>query len=502
MTQARQDRYITTDIEATVTDAYRRIQELKRRQKKRRATVLGGRFVKALTVKFRSERDAKRFAAAIHQVLDLKDKTIVYDPKNKGRGGLKGVPKPKQLTFGLGAFYAAHWVGMPEFVQEDSRWEWHRVKVLFETQTAYKTFAYVVRQFLKPTTPSIYFPEWSPANLTARVWKSTLPKDKKHPRYPVYVISKGRSFSRLTIKTLEKLGIAYHVVVEPQDFDDYAAVVSTKNILRLPSNTDPDHPTGPGRARNFCRDHAWAHGHARHWVMDDNIQDFFRLNHNRRVRVGDGAIFRAAEDFVDRYKNILVAGFQYRHFAASKSKYPPFVANTRIYSCLLIDNRKLFRWKDGQRNRVDEIPILVNAPKAIPMGDGMFLWRERYNEDTILSLDALENQYATIQFNAFLQGKMGTQKLAGGNSDVFYFREQVDGEEEQEEALYHEEGTLRKSLLLEIVYPQVAKLTYKFNRPHHEVDYSKYNNVPLIPMTGRAKPKGTNSYGMRLTSLS
>ena len=52
---------------------------------------------------------------------------------------------------------------------------------------------------------------------------------------------------------------------------------------------------------------------------------------------------------------------------------PPFKANTRIYSCILIDN-------------------------ALP-----FRWRGRYNEDTDLSLRVLKAGLCTIQFNAFLR---------------------------------------------------------------------------------------------------
>jgi hypothetical protein len=37
------------------------------------------------------------------------------------------------------------------------------------------------------------------------------------PQYPVYVISKSRWESRLTVKALEKMGVPYHIVIEPQE---------------------------------------------------------------------------------------------------------------------------------------------------------------------------------------------------------------------------------------------------------------------------------------------
>jgi hypothetical protein len=87
------------------------------------------------------------------------------------------------------------------------------------------------------------------------------------------------------------------------------------------------------------------------------------------------------EEFVLRYKNIAMAGPQYWMFAPSRAKLPPFVVGTRIYSCNLIRN---------------DVP---------------FRWRGRYNEDTDLSLRVLKDGLCTIQFNAFLCGKITTQRI-------------------------------------------------------------------------------------------
>lgn len=499
---AKNSEYLITKItDAEANKGYKKALEQRKKKSAKKKKTLGRGIVKEITVKFRSQRDAIKFAEEIHQTISIKDKKLTFDSSKRGKGKFVGEPSGKNGDYGLSDFHQTHWVGMPEFEQEDSKWEWHRLKVAFKNWDDYKKFAHIVRQFLKRTTSSIYFPEWTAAELKGRAWKSSLPRSKKNPRYPIYIVSKGRSYSRLTSKALEGLGVPYYIVVEPQDYDEYVAVIDSKKVLKLPEDTDPENPTGPGRARNFCRDHSWMNGHPRHFVMDDNIEGFYRLHKNRRYKVGDGTIFRAAEDFVDRYKNVLVAGFQYRFFCAAKSKYPPFVKNTRIYSCLLIDNSKLFKWKNGKRKRVNEKPIVVNAPKGKPMSSGMFLWRERYNEDTILSLDALENGYATIQFNAFLQGKTGTQKLAGGNSDLFYLSEEVNEEEQDNDGNYKNAGTVRKSLILEKAYPEVAKVVWKFNRPHHEVNYTKYERIPLVLKSGQPKRKGVNDYGMRLVSV-
>ena len=55
-------------------------------------------------------------------------------------------------------------------------------------------------------------------------------------KYPIYIISKGRADTRLTVKTLEHIGQPYKVVIEAHEYADYAAVIDPDNILVLPSD--------------------------------------------------------------------------------------------------------------------------------------------------------------------------------------------------------------------------------------------------------------------------
>jgi len=434
-----------------------------------------------LKVSFRNHASCVRFAKLIQSDIAVTDKEIVFKAPTRTssvEGNFIGEPKKKQSEKGLSDFHASHWKGMPDFEQELSVWNYHSLKIVFKTAKAYAEFAVLVRQTLSMTTKSIYYPQWTPEKARNKKWVSTLPPKQKLPRYPIYIVSLGRASSRLTSKSLEAMNVPYFIVVEPQEFPTYASVIDPKKILTLPFTTDPKNPTGPGRARNWCRDHSVSKGYKRHWVMDDNIHGFYRLHKNRRYRVADGAIFKAAEDFVDRYENVCIAGFQYRFFCTQKSKYPPFVANTRIYSCLLIDNTN-FTGIDGQQ----------------------ILWRERYNEDTILSLDALEAGYCTVQFNSFLQGKAGTQTMKGGNSQIFYDVEGSAILKNSKIKNYNPAGTIRKSLNLEVIYPSVAKTVFKYGRVHHQVDYSKYKNNVLILKKGVKISNVPNNYGMKLVNM-
>lgn len=443
-------------------------------------------YPKTLIVKFRNRSDCNRFASLIKLNITSSDRVIEFSsPKTKGNSSFQfsGDPNPRKGGGRDSDFYKTHWVGMPAFHQESRDFVYFSLKMVFKTAADYAEFAHLVRIHLSESQPAIYYPKWTPSKIKAKRWKSTLPIEQITPRYPVYIVSKGRSHSRLTSKTLEELKVPYYIVVEPNDYDAYAQVIDPKKILTLDYNTDASNTKGPGPARNFCRNHSLLNKHRRHWVLDDNIDGFFRLHENRRYRVADSAIFRAAEDFVDRYENIWVAGFEYRFFRTDKARSDPFKVNGRIYSCLLISNHFAFHFPDNPDNK--------------------FVWRERYNEDTILTLDVLKNNACTLLFNAFLQGKIATQTKKGGNTEVFY---DPDGNQVSEgvdsdlrnSGKYNPFSTSPKTLALKRAYPDVVREVLRYGRHHHDVDYAKYGTAEL-KFKRSFKPKaGNDDYGMCL----
>jgi hypothetical protein len=282
----------------------------------------------------------------------------------------------------------------------------------------------------------------------------------------------------ITSKALTKMAVKHYVIVEPQQVDDYKKAVHQMKLLctvlpldmgykdkyELCDDIGLSKSTGPGPARNFAWDHSIQNGYKWHWVMDDNIRDFHRLANNIKVRVWCPSFWRAMEDFCLRYKNVAMAGPNYEMFVPRKTKVPPFITNTRIYSCNLIRN---------------DVP---------------FRWRGRYNEDTILSLDMLKAGWCTIQFNAFLQNKMATQTIGGGNTQEFYHAEG----KVQEGQKYADTGTLEKSKMQVKVHPDVSKVVWKFGRIHHHVDYTPFKNIKLIRREDVEIPSEPNEYGMKL----
>jgi hypothetical protein len=273
-----------------------------------------------------------------------------------------------------------------------------------------------------------------------------------NPRYPVYIISKGRWESRLTGKALGKRNIPYHIVVEPQEYEQYAAVIDPVKILILPFS---DLGQGSIPARNWVWEHSIAAGAKRHWILDDNIHFFFRLHKNIKYETTGGATFRAIEDWADRYTNVALAGMQYESFVPRKTKHNPIILNTRIYSCILILN---------------DIP---------------YRWRGRYNEDTDLSLRALKDGWCTALFVAFLAKKVWTMRMKGGNTDE----------------LYQGDGRLKMALSLQNQHPDVTTVVWKWNRWQHQVDYRPFKKNRLIRDPNVEIPDGVNNYGMKLVKV-
>lgn len=271
-----------------------------------------------------------------------------------------------------------------------------------------------------------------------------------NPKYPVYIISKGRWESRLTSRALEYMKMPYHIVVEPQEYDNYAEVIDPEKIYVLPFSN-----LGQGSipARNWVWEHSISIGAKRHWILDDNIECFARINRNAVIPVASGTIFKAAEDFVDRYTNVALAGFQYDFFAKTNYILPAFIVNTRIYSTILINN---------------DIP---------------YRWRGRYNEDTDLSLRALKDGWCTILFYAFIQHKSTTMTIKGGNT----------------EELYKDDGRLKMAQSLQEQHPDVVKIGWRFNRWQHVVNYKPFRNNRLIREC-TPKPE-VNNYNMVLVDL-
>ena len=256
------------------------------------------------------------------------------------------------------------------------------------------------------------------------------------PQHPIYIISKGRAeYGPRTAHVLDRLGVPFRIVVETQEVDEYEKAGHTGRIIVLDQRYQDEYetcddlgdtlPVGAGAARNFVKAHSREQGDSWHWVMDDNIRQFYRFHANRQIRVNDGSLLRFAEDFTKQYSNIAISGPEYYMFVPRKRKLAPVALNRRIFSCFLVRN---------------EMP---------------FTFRGRYNEDVIHSLDILRGGWMTMMWYFLLAQKLTTQTQRGGNTDQLYA-----------------DGTRMKSNMARQVHPEYSRLTYRFGREHHKVNYA------------------------------
>ena len=277
----------------------------------------------------------------------------------------------------------------------------------------------------------------------------------KMTKYPVYILSKGRWENPMTAKCFLEHNLDFYIVVEPQEEQEYRNVLGDK-VLVLPfSNLG----MGGTPARNWIWEHAKDNGDKRHWIFDDNIKKFRRLYKGKRIECNPKQSINAIEEFVDRYENIGIAGFNYTVFCMNEMQHP-FFYNVHVYSALLIDSYLPHRW------------------------------RLKYNEDVDLCLQVLDSGLCTVLFNAFLIDKTSTAaKMKGGNQTDLYKGNSFDKK-------------LLKAKSLEEVWPQYAKTVIKFGRPHHDVQWKKYFKQPLKRRKDiKWENLKSNEFGMKLKKV-
>lgn len=273
---------------------------------------------------------------------------------------------------------------------------------------------------------------------------------KVSPRYPVYIPSKGRAETCYTAKCLVHDEVPFWLVVEPQEYDAYAAHFGAERCLVLPFRDQ-----GLIAARNWIKAHATAAGFERHWQIDDNIRSFWRKFKGLRLYCDTGPALAVTEDFVDRYENIAIAGLNYVMFAVQPM--PAFYLNHHVYSCTLVLN-------------------------SIP-----YRWRLKHNDDTDMCLQVLAGGWCTVLVNAFLVQKIGTMVVKGGNTDD----------------LYQGDGRLKMARSLERLWPGVVTTKRRYKRPQHVIkDSWRKFNTPLKLKPGiDLKALKPNEYGLALTQV-
>ena len=391
-----------------------------------------------IIIRFNSDRDIEKLSERIFKGTKNKDAKIPPNVKearfSKDDFSFTYKRKIKKKQKELKE-WEKHWTDMSYFVGEKKKS--NKTYFYFSSEYSNEELSELLEQPIGVKTTSIYYP--MPKQDDQNV--SRILMNRGNPQYPIYVISKGRSDSCVTADFLIKMDVPFRIVIEKSDWNDYKRYYDESILLELEEkfrdeydtyidNFDESRSKGSGPARNFVWWHAKNIQKSEyHWIIDDNIFGFCYYMNTRRLLAVDGSLFACAEDFINRYENIAVAGLNYYSFTVPSSKDTPYVANTKIYSCLLIKNNLPFRWGG------------------------------RYNEDVDLCIRALKEGYSTIQFDAYISKKAATQTMKGGNTDAFYA----------------EEGTLPKSNMLAHNHPDITHVQWRYQRWHHMTDYSIFD---------------------------
>lgn len=278
------------------------------------------------------------------------------------------------------------------------------------------------------------------------------------PKYPVFIPTKNRFDSRQTVRMFTMAKVPFTVVIEEHEFDNYRTILPEDRILVLPFKNK-----GLMATRNWIWDYAHSKGYKRFWTFDDNIKYINRTNNNQKhTRVVDaGTALKVIEDFTERYKNVVIAGMNYVYFVVQTAGGPPYYLNTRVYSNMLIETDA--RDKNGNffRNKLF------------------------FNDDTDLCLQVLKDGKCTILFNAFTIDKKPTMIMKGGMRE------------------YYDDTNNRYEFVRELAeaHPDVVKITKKFGRYHHHVNYRpflKANKLQRVDNYDEIVKPGVDNYGLEL----
>ena len=174
---------------------------------------------KILYCHFRNLEDFTEFCCRIGQIIDKNTKETFYplaDPATNLFGDTdyparieipdnrvlipkekkKGISRPEVNANHRQNLPDIHWKGMPEFVQEDLH-TWRSVDIKFRTKADYDHFASLINPDLSDRSKATWFPKLEVTKNHKLRWVQAT-EDNQNPKYPVYIVSKGRHESMIT----------------------------------------------------------------------------------------------------------------------------------------------------------------------------------------------------------------------------------------------------------------------------------------------------------------
>lgn len=137
----------------------------------------------------------------------------------------------------------------------------------------------------------------------------------EHDDFPIFIPSKGRPECK-TAEILESEGIAFKIIIEPQEIEMYKKW-GAKNILILKENN-----MGIAYTRNFVMEYTKIRSISWCWIFDDDLASFWKTISGKNVKCKAREAISYAESKLKKSKKIAQASFEYQQYAWSMDGKP------------------------------------------------------------------------------------------------------------------------------------------------------------------------------------
>jgi len=151
-------------------------------------------------------------------------------------------------------------------------------------------------------------------------------------QYTIFILSKGRAGIATTPSRLDKQGIGYTLVVEPDEIDEYRLEYPEAEILSLPLSGQ-----GISYARQYILDYGRWNNLNYYWQLDDDLGACYELVDGKSIQVDFSIVLGYTETLTSKY-DVALAGIEAKSFLRDEHQ-KPYRFNTRVYSCVLTSTR-------------------------------------------------------------------------------------------------------------------------------------------------------------------
>lgn len=286
--------------------------------------------------------------------------------------------------------------------------------------------------------------------------------------YNIYIPSYKRANGTKTVAMLEEHGIKnYYLAIDPDQYSEYKKYHDKERLIirdisfrsddmvdMASSVKSPNSMHGHSGIVNFLLAFSRSMGERRFWTMDDDIVNMAMKAHKGDSAAPAGVVYDKENYY--RCSNIKSKyGFSFVKFLRSmeevgeQARNPGFIGLEKfglVFQLPVI-------WKLG--TRVYTFYLTDNNRQCKHWG--------QHNNDVITSLELSKRGMVNMLFEGICYNSEPTQAGGGGQVEV-----------------YKTFGTFDKGKVLVRAQPNYAKISINYNRIHHSVNYTCYNQQRLV----------------------